>query len=63
MQKPSRETLFCDWSPGDSPGLDMETCDSLPLLWFLWQLNIYIYGFYGNYNIYNYTYMNEDVCG
>ena len=58
VQKPSRETLF------SSPGLNVETCDSLALLHQLCvcvcvyrHIHMYMYiDFYGNYNIWLYIY-------
>ena len=65
VQKPSRETLFSEWSSGSSPGLNVETCDSLALLQQLCvcvcvctdiYIHTYIWDFYGNYNIWLYIY-------
>ena len=72
MQKPSRETLFSEWSSGSSPGLNVETCDSLALLQQLCvcvcvcvqtYTYIHIYEIFMAIITYGYTYMNEDIYG
>lgn len=70
MQKPSRETLFSEWRSGSSPGLNVETCDSLALLQQLCvcvcvQMHTYIHicEIFMAIITYGYTYMNEDIYG